>query len=281
MPSHLRITVLVENTAHGAGTMGEHGLAYWIEWDDHRALFDTGQGFVLVNNAHKLGVSIRNPEAIILSHGHYDHTGGLAAMLRDAASAEVHVHPAAFAPKYARNRDGTSRSIGLPLPAQQALEGLGQRVVHTESPTVVLGRLTVTGEVPRTHAFEDTGGAFFLDAECTAPDPLADDQSLFFDTPQGTVVLLGCAHAGVSNTLRYIFALTGGRPIHAVIGGMHLAGASPERMCQTVEVLQQLDVARLAPCHCTGLAATVALWNALPGRCEACHVGTRFEFQLR
>ena len=110
------------------------------------------------------------------------------------------------------------------------------------------------------------------------PDPLQDDQSVFFDTAAGVVVLLGCAHSGVINTLLYIRQLTDNRPICAVIGGMHLISASTERIKRTIEELQYIGVERLAPAHCTGMPATVALWNAFPGQCQTCHVGTRFEF---
>ena len=136
----------------------------------------------------------------------------------------------------------------------------------------------MTGPVPRLTDFEDTGGPFFLDEACTRPDPLEDDQSVFLDTTEGTVVLLGCAHSGIINTLRYIRQLTDNHPIQAVIGGMHLVGASSHRIERTIEELKRIGVERLAPAHCTGMPATVALWNAFPGRCQACPVGTRFEF---
>ena len=139
----------------------------------------------------------------------------------------------------------------------------------------------VTGPVPRVTDFEDTDDPFFLDPHCQHPDPLMDDQALFFDSPEGTVIVLGCAHAGVINTLQYVRQLTGNRPVHALIGGMHLLRASKERLSRTIEELRVCDVRVIAPAHCTGIPATVELWNAFPGRCVPCRVGDRFEFDLR
>jgi 7,8-dihydropterin-6-yl-methyl-4-(beta-D-ribofuranosyl)aminobenzene 5'-phosphate synthase len=279
MSAPVRITVLVENTAQGPGLLGEHGLAYWIEREGRHVLLDTGQGGVLATNAYRLGVPLRQADAIVLSHGHYDHTGGLADALRGQRPCPIYVHPAALEPKYARNKDGTWREIGMPLGALQAVQQRAAAVVKTQCATEVFDGLWCTGPVPRNNDFETTGGPFFLDRECHRPDPLLDDQALFFESARGVVVLLGCAHAGVVNTLRYVRQLAGGKAIYAVLGGMHLAGAPAERTLRTVEELRELQIDRLAPAHCTGMAATAAFWTAFPGRCFPCHVGAKFEYQ--
>ena len=94
------------------------------------------------------------------------------------------------------------------------------------------------------------------------------------------MVLLGCAHSGVVNTLQFIDELTGGKPIHAVLGGMHLVQASSQRLSRTLQALRAWDIRMLGPAHCTGMAATAAMWNAFSDRCVSCHVGARFEFEL-
>jgi len=271
-----KITVVVENTAGGRGLLGEHGLSFWIELSGKHVLFDTGQGHVLLSNARRLGIRFDHIDAVALSHGHYDHTGGLGDVLRNSRATTVYAHPAAFEAKYARNPDGSARDVGMPGLDEEMIRDMAELVL-VEGPTEVCSGLYLTGPVPRTTDFEDTGGDFFKDQTCKEPDQLVDDQAAFIETQVGTVVVLGCAHAGVINTLRHVQALTDNGPIHTLIGGMHLVHAGTERMDKTVAELRHLDVKRLLPCHCTGMAAIARLWQEFPGRCDACHVGTVVE----
>jgi len=271
-----RITVLVENTAGRRGLLGEHGLSFWIELGSQRILFDTGQGYVLLHNARQLGIRLDQADAVVLSHGHYDHTGGLGDVLQEAGATTIYGHPAAFEAKYARNADGTARDIGMPGLDERGVREIAE-LVFVMGPTEIGPGVHLTGAVPRRTVFEDTGGAFFKDRACTQVDDLVDDQAAFVETPAGTVVILGCAHAGVVNTLRYIRSLTNGRPIHTVMGGMHLLGADAERVDATVAELRRLGVRQLLPCHCTGPAAIARLWHEFPGRCAACPTGTVLE----
>ena len=275
----IRVTVLVDDTAGGRGLLGEHGLAFWVEAGPKRVLFDTGQGMALEHNARALEVPLESADAIVLSHGHYDHTGGLGQALRIAPQAKVLAHPAAFHTKRERNDDGTARDVGMSQLGEDEVRTKAGDLVWTRGPTEVCDGVFVTGEIPRVTGFEDTGGPFFLDGQCREPDPLIDDQAMFFEAAAGTVVLLGCAHAGVINTLRYIRQLTLNRPIHAVMGGMHLVNASRERIDRTVEALRQFNAACLAPAHCTGTAATAKLAAALAGKCLPCHTGASTEFE--
>ena len=277
MAGEVRITVLADNTTAQQGLLGEHGLALWVELGTSRVLFDTGQGLVLGTNAKKLSIPLELTQAVVLSHGHYDHTGGLEQVLRRAPRASVHVHPAALGDKYVRDPDGTRRDISFPA-RDQLRAWTPDSIVLVDSPAEVRAGLRVTGPVPRLTTFEDTGGPFFTDSACTQSDPLVDDQAAYFETLAGTVVLLGCAHAGMVNTLFHVQALTGGRPIRAVVGGMHLRDASEERMEQTIAELGRLGEPLLFPCHCTGFKASARLWHAFPDVCTPCAVGTVIEF---
>jgi 7,8-dihydropterin-6-yl-methyl-4-(beta-D-ribofuranosyl)aminobenzene 5'-phosphate synthase len=280
MSDSIKVTVLVENTAFGPDIRGEHGLAFWIETGSKRVLFDTGPGpDVLVHNAQHLGIDLGSTDAVVLSHGHYDHTGGLMEVLERAGKIPVFLHPGALIPRYSQKKDGSVREIGAPSPlGESTLRGLASSLTWTTGPSPVADGIRVTGRVPRRTDYEDTGGDFYLDEACSAPDPIEDDQSLFFDTSEGTVVLLGCCHAGVVNTLRYIQEMTGGRLIHAVLGGTHLIAASEVRMDQTVHELRKMDIALLAPAHCTGARAQARIATEFPETWEPSHVGTRFEF---
>lgn len=274
----LSITALVENTAENPGLLAEHGASFWIERNGRTFLFDTGQGMALGHNAQSLDVPIcRQTEALVLSHGHYDHTGGVGEFLAMCPKAVLHAHPAAFDPKFSRKANGQVRPVGIPGSNgdRQAWKTLS---IAVTAPMEIVPGVFVTGPIPRITDFEDTGGDFYLDETCTQPDPLLDDQALFCRTAGGIVVLLGCAHAGIVNTIRYIRTLVGGTSIEAVIGGMHLINASPKRIGKTVSELKTLGVRRVYPSHCTGVAAVTAMHEAFPDQCLPCHVGTNLTF---
>jgi len=274
MIADLRITVLAENTVRGADLLAEHGLALWIEADGHRILFDTGQGQVLRHNAMHLDIPLDRAEMVVISHGHFDHTGGLQATLETNEQASVCLHPAALEAKYAREKTPPHRGIGIPRVHRQALRGIAQRLLWTHDPTTLFDGVHLTGEIPRRNDFEDTGGPFYTDESCTEPDPLVDDQALYVETPAGLVVVLGCAHAGVVNTLDYISELTGRDQMYAVLGGMHLGRATRERLEATVAALKRYGVQQVGPAHCTGMRAARHLWSELPDRCSECVVGS-------
>ncbi len=275
----ITITVVVENTARGAGVLGEHGLAWWIEAGPRCVLFDTGQGLVLRHNCSRLGIDLSCADSIVLSHGHYDHVGGLAEALDDAPKASIFMHPRAVDAKFSASiNGGAARRISTDFMEREQFRNPGRQVVTTTEPREVVPGVWTTGEIPRSNDFEDTGGRFFLDEKQTQPDLLLDDQAVFFSTGEGVVVVLGCAHAGVVNTLVHIANLTGNKTIHSVLGGMHLENASPQRMNQTISCLRDFQVQRISPMHCTGMKQTIALCNAFPDRFQSCPVSTVLKF---
>ncbi len=279
MSEEIKITVLVENSVNIRGLRAEHGLAFHIQAGAHQLLFDTGQSDLLIQNAAKLQIDLRQVKAMVLSHGHYDHTGGLKAVRELAPQSRLYLHPAALLPKFSGQPGGSSRAIGMSGENAKAVRDARQSVVWINSLTEVAAGIFVTGEIPRQNNFEDTGGRFYLDETCSKADLLVDDQALFFETREGLVVVLGCGHAGVVNTLEHIRLLAGERPVRAVIGGLHLLNTGRERVDNTLEAFRRWNVQQIVPGHCTGVAAVARLWAAFPDRCGSCSTGTRLVFR--
>jgi len=157
-PMSVKITCLVENSVRlGTRFRGEHGVSVLVETSAGRVLFDTGQsGVVLLHNAHEMGLSLRSIDAIVLSHGHYDHTGGMDAVLKAAGETPVFAHPDIFVPRFSRRPDGSLKPIGIPFD-REWLEGLGASWRLDRKPQEVIPGVFTTGEVPRREPLEEEG----------------------------------------------------------------------------------------------------------------------------
>lgn len=262
-----RITALVENTANRVGLVAEHGLACLVEVGERSVLWDTGQGMALLPNADAMEVDLGAVDAIALSHGHFDHTGGLRDLLARIGGREVWAHPDALQAKYAVRAGEEERAIGLPQPWAE-LEAAGARFRPCEGPVAPIPGVTASGPVPRVTDFEPVSARFQVKEHGGfVPDLLLDDQFLLVESENGPTVVLGCAHSGLINTLLYASELAGTRHFAAVAGGTHLVDADEARIARTVAELAQFDIDCLAACHCTGFKGQVALWQAF---------GTRF-----
>ncbi len=271
------ITILVDNYA-GDGLSAEHGLSLWIDAGSRRILLDTGQGGALAPNAEKLGIDLSTADSLVLSHGHYDHTGGVSWAIRNAPEMEVFCHPAAVLPRYGM-REGESKPLGMTGESLWALESLSSRRNHwVQGVKVLFPGIGLTGYIPRQTDYENTGGAFFLDPELRRPDPIDDDMALWIRTPEGVIVCVGCCHSGLINTLNQALFQSGASRLRAIIGGFHLLNADDSRIENTVKALRYLSPELIVPCHCTGSKAVDALADAFGSGVRSGCSGASFTF---
>lgn len=256
----LRITTLSENTAGSVNLLGEWGLSILIETDGANVLFDTGQSISASHNADILGIDLRKIDKIILSHGHYDHSGGLRQiLLKMKRRVELIAHPDIWSAKYRRRENEADRYIGMPF-IRSELESLGADFRLTAKPVKITENVMTTGEIPMITDFEEIDPNLFVSEDGNwQPDKLLDDQAVIVNTELGLVVVLGCAHRGMINTLYHAQKITGVKPIYAVLGGSHLINASEERTWLTINALKDLGVQRLGLSHCTGQARACLL----------------------
>ena len=256
----IQITTLTENTAAAVNLLAEWGLSILVEADNHKILLDTGTTFSAAYNAISLGIDLKQINRIVFSHGHFDHTGGLLHVLKMMrCEVEVIAHPDIWAAKYGRRPGEKDQYAGVPFP-KEAAETLGASFNLTNKPVWISENIVTSGEIPMVTEYEKIDPILYVKEKGELkPDPLWDDQALFVKSEKGLIIILGCAHRGVINTIRHAQKLTGVEPIYAVIGGTHLLRASPQRMDLTIAELMSSGVQRLGACHCTGLPACATL----------------------
>ncbi len=271
----IRIITLVENTATKAKQRAEHGLSMVIERDGEQVLFDTGQTDAILHNAKLLGVELSRINRVILSHGHYDHGGGLK-YIANLTKPTVYAHPEIFRKRYSKlSDDGNLRYIGIE--GRSFYEGLGVEFSLSEEPQEVIGGVYTTGFENMTTDFEEVDRNFVYekDGELVKDDVL-DDMSVVIETKKGLFILFGCAHRGIINIMRDVEKKFGRRVI-GFAGGTHLGPASIVQREKTIEALKGMDLEIMAPSHCTGLLMTSRLFCEFGSRVIFNNVGSVIE----
>lgn len=274
----LEITVLSENTVGAPlGLAGEWGLAMLVETAGKKFLFDTGERGALLENAAALGVGLASVDALVMSHGHYDHSGGMQAFLRLRGRLPVYAHPDFFTFHY--DNRGKPRYIGVPF-CKEALTSLGADFILTHEPRELTPGVWISGEIPRKTDFEK-GDSSLICLDNTGnqvPDALYDDMSLYCVVPGGLVIILGCAHAGLVNIIEHAREVTGVSKVYGIIGGTHLGPAPVSQQEATINYLQSLELQFIAPNHCTGQPVMARLAGIFGSRFHFAPAGAKFTF---
>ena len=268
--------------------LAEHGLSLLISvyrnGEKHTILFDTGYTKVgVLHNMERLGIQIEDIETIVISHGHMDHTGSLYGILKKIPDRiPVIVHPGAFeSPRYTRTPDGSKRLFPHTLDKND-LQKQNIDLVESKLPvTIADDIIMVTGEIERITPFEKGMPNAFLEKDGElVHDPIMDDQAIVVNvTGKGLVVISGCAHAGIINTVKFAQKTTGEKKVHAVLGGFHLSGPFFEKIHDaTIQEFKELNPEFIMPMHCTGWKAVHRFQQEFSERFILNSVGTKVTF---
>jgi len=278
MLKRVKLSLLSENRVIDPRLRAEQGFSVHIETDTGTILFDVGQTITLVENAHELNINLKAIQKIVLSHGHYDHTGGLPFVLEKTGPIDVICHPALTNKKYKIYPAGRT-NIGVPW-EKRDLVSMGAKFVYKTHPFEVIPDIWISGEIPRRSSFEYVEEVYQQKPSVSyIHDEIHDDMCLVLNTVKGLIIILGCGHAGPINSIKQSMRITKNKQIYAVIGGMHLQHSPDEKIRKIVKNLKTLDPAFVLPLHCTGYYAISRLMAVLQSRVKLLNVGDTFELK--
>ena len=274
--NRLKLTILVDNIADN-GFIAEHGFAVYLEVAKKNVLFDCGQGNALFQNAKKLNIALDNIDYFILSHGHYDHGGNIKQLFEMNSDVKIIAHQNCTKNRWSINPQKSLKYIGLSETNKDLLNLIEKdRLTKIRTSKEIIKNFWITGEIPRLNSFENVGGPFYDDTTGTIPDRIEDDMAIWMNLRGKLVILCGCCHSGLVNTIDCIRKISGLNEIKLLIGGFHLKDASEKRLNKTVSYLNKLKIEYIVPAHCTGESVVDIFKNELNADVIVSKVGFKF-----
>jgi len=278
MLSRVKITVLAENRVVNPMLLAEHGLSIHIESPEGNFLFDAGQMHSFIHNAEHLGIDLSKIDKIFLSHGHYDHVGGLYNYLKRYEKARVICHPNIFHKKFIVV-NGERLEVSSPY-EEDEFRALGAEFIFKANPYHFSENILSSGEIPRVDDYEQFDNEYQERVlESYIHDELHDDMAMILQTEKGLIVLMGCGHSGLINTLKHAMRLTGIDNIYAVMGGMHLSRSPQEKIEKIGHNLRVINPQYIIPLHCTGFRAINYFYRLFEDRLLLFNVGNTFTLE--
>lgn len=284
----MNVNILTENTVYKREFLGEHGLSILLETGGKRYLFDMGQSDVFLRNAGKMKIDLEGLDGIILSHGHYDHCGGMLYWARKQEASgnrklevPIYINKKAFDKKYSQHPvTGKMLFGGIHEEAEAWMQEKGKLVFPEEGCAAVAENVYLLSQIPYVTDFESVPARFWKEVHSPMEnhleaDRMEDEQMLVIREEQGLCVFTGCAHPGIVNCLLYVQSCFPEEHIHSLVAGMHLKGCPLLQLQKTVQFLQGLEIDVVVPLHCTGMIAIAAIKEALGERCVLAEVGKK------
>ncbi len=273
----IKLTILADNIVTQSKLMAEHGFSILIGTSEGDFLLDTGQGMVFRHNAEVLGLNLDKIENVILSHGHYDHANGIKRLTRKI---NLFAHPMAKRERFKRISQGEYKNIGIGWLNDHSVEK-NINWILSDKPTYLSENVLLCGQIPRRIEFEKPSAPFYFlnDKKQYKKDTIPDDQAVFIKTTRGLIIITGCAHSGLINTIIYAKELFKTDKILAVIGGTHLLNATAQKLDKTISAIIDLKVKEIYAGHCTGLKTMHAFHNHLKNKFNPTEVGQQIIWQ--
>lgn len=272
----IHMTILSENKTYREGIGAEHGLALYLETDEGTILYDAGSSDLFIRNAKKMKVDLQKVDFVVISHGHYDHTGGVPAFTKENWKAPIYVHEDAFRTFYG-TEDGKldEEPCGIRWRPEEQ-RAISTRIFKTSGITWLTPNLVISGTIPKHEGFVETETFYYLDDNgAMQKDEMTHEQflAIYDQTSKGVHVFSGCSHSGILSAILYAKTLFPGKQILTVTGGFHLYHTTAAERKPLINLLAGEPLKYLVPLHCTGMGAISDLMVALGDRCLPLGVG--------